>query len=114
MAKRTAAASGEMVNISRAKYDAMTNTMLELAYRGEMQEALMMRAAKAGGIDEVTKEISRRRMYAKKQGMVRSSRVDHEPRTAPKKKATRKKKAGPQPVAAEVNSGAGDTTTHHV
>jgi len=93
MSKKKLAVTDAAISIPRENYDRMVDTMLELAYRGEMQEGLMMRAAKAGGIAEVTKEIARRRMYAKKQGMVRQSRADVQPIAPGKKKAARKKKA---------------------
>jgi len=105
MSKRKAIGSGVPVAIPRENYDRMVDTMLELAYRGEMQEGLMMRAAKAGGITEVTKEIARRRMYAKKQGMVRQSRAEATPITAGKKKTARKKKTAPVNTPAEPSTG---------
>lgn len=93
MPKKKAIDNGEAVNISRKAYNAMVETMLELAFRGEQQEAVIMRAAKAGDIHEVTKEITRRRMYAKKQGMVRATKPETDSEPKPKAKGKRKKKA---------------------
>jgi len=106
MSKKKQPHNGEAVNISRDNYDAMVSTMLELAFRGPEEEAVIMRAAKAGDITPVTKEISRRRMYAKKQGMVRVKPVHDGDPVAPKRKGTKAKRksrtsANTQPDAAE-------------
>src|SRR5258708_4738725 len=44
----------------------LIDTMIELAFRGSEQEALVLRIAKAGEVAEVVKHITRLRLYAKK------------------------------------------------
>jgi len=91
------------------QYAAMVETMKELAFRGEKEEAIIMRVANAGGVDEVATHIKRMRLYAKKQGMVRQSGqpVDDTEDAAPKgkgKKKARRKRASEQ--AHDMGSGA--------
>lgn len=92
MAKRKTATDGDTLAISADNYRNMVNVMLELAFRGEEQEGIIMRAAKAGGITEVTKEITRRRMYAKKQGFVRVKEDAETQEPKPKRASKRTKR----------------------
>ncbi len=52
--------------LSGGTYTKLTDLMDELAFRGPMQEALVMRIANCGGFDDVITRIKRRRLYSKK------------------------------------------------
>lgn len=105
MARRSDVNTVDGFTIEPARYNAMTGAMMELAMRDGKSEALVMRIAKAGNITEVTKQLTRLRVYAKKQGLVRAKK---EPRvtdiSSGKGKGTKKKSRRGSP-GGESNSG---------
>lgn len=99
MAKRKAVSSGTMVQVPQERYDAMVETMKELAARNTNSEAIVLRCAKAGGVKEVVKHITWLRNYIKKHP--RAQRAASEgsglPKPRGKKKSTRKHTPPPPP-----------------
>lgn len=75
MSRRGAVNSAEGFTMDADAYKHMVDSMMELAMRGSKEEGLVMRIAKAGGIAEVTKQLGRLRVYAKKQGLIRAPRA---------------------------------------
>lgn len=83
------------VAIPFATYMHLVNVMDELAFRGPKEEALMMRVAKAGDINEVMTLIKRRRIYGKKMSAGRDGdSPELEPGTQKKQRNPRKPKGG--------------------
>lgn len=62
----TAAGHSGGIVLTQEAYAKLTDLMDELAFRGPMQEALIMRVANAGGFSDVITRIKRRRLYTKK------------------------------------------------
>lgn len=93
MSKKNAHVNGESVSVPRADYDAMVETMIELAMRNSVTEAIVLRCAKAGGVKEVVKHITRMRVYAKKHRTPQreSNGADGESRPTRKKGSKRKR-----------------------
>jgi len=66
MSKRKPAVLDGTTTIDGEQYTHMVNTMIELANRDHPTEAIVLRIAKAGGVNEVVKHITRLRVYLKK------------------------------------------------
>jgi len=68
----------------------LTDLMDELAFRGPMQEALIMRVANCGGFNEVITRIKRRRLYSKKMRDGASDSDESSAPSSPKRRLTKK------------------------
>lgn len=97
MAKRKAVSSGTMVQVPQERYDAMVETMKELAARNTNSEAIVLRCAKAGGVKEVVKHITWLRNYIKKHPRAQRAEAEDNglPKPRGKKKATKKRTPPP-------------------
>jgi len=75
----------------------LTDLMDELAFRGPMQEALIMRVANCGGFDDVITRIKRRRLYKKRMsdGAAAFDERESESTSKPRGKKKGKKSARP-------------------
>jgi hypothetical protein len=73
----------------------MVETMIELAMRNAPTEAIVLRCAKAGGVKEVVKHITRMRVYAKKHRSPQRAASNGGEPVAPKRKGSSKRKPSP-------------------
>lgn len=98
------------VEIPFERYEAMVATMKELAARNTPTEAIVLRCAKAGGINEVVKHIVWLRNYIKKHPRLQraASEGNGLPKPRGKKKSTKKRTPPPpQDEDHDMGSGAG-------
>lgn len=107
MVRRAAVNTAEGYHMPAEQFTAMTAAMMELAMRGSREEGLVMRIAKAGGIKEVTKDLTRLRTYAKKQGLVRAPRPPKAGGAAAPGGKRKRKKKGSSASDGEQGAGAG-------
>lgn len=80
------------VEIPSAHYEAMVDTMKELAARNANTEAIVLRCAKAGGVKEVVKHIIWMRNYMKKHAKPQPAHATEDGEDKPKGKKKGKKK----------------------
>jgi hypothetical protein len=96
MPKKASSEHGVTVEIPLQQYEAMVETMIELAMRNAPTEAIVLRCAKAGGVKEVVKHITRMRVYAKKHRIPQrqASEGNGLPKPRGKKKSSKKRTPG--------------------
>lgn len=104
MAKKKDGVTAGEYHIPAANYDAMVETMIELAMRNAATEGIVLRCAKAGGVKEVVKHVTRMRNYAKKHRIVPRAQAGDGETAAPKRKKAGKRKR----TAAAVDHSHGD------
>jgi hypothetical protein len=75
----------------------MVETMIELAMRNAVTEAIVLRCAKAGGVKEVVKHVTRMRNYAKKHRSPQKAAAEGNGLPKPSRKKGSKKKRTPPP-----------------
>lgn len=102
--------SDSTFTIDGAVYNELINLLDELAFRGKMQEALVVRIANKAGFTEVLERIKRRRLYTKRMGVGAPAGDDGAATNAPKARGNKKtKKRSRMPPRTDVDTPEGDT-----